>query len=724
MLPFVVLAQFAAADPSAASANRRVDDLVALATSRNAAPAVLAGYRAQVESEIAVLTRRGDGEETALSVEQTRNTVTWRGRARFSQHVTAYRARQAGPSLSALAVLRTSWLIPSLYGNDFAGLFGSAGAPASRAQEGERQGRGKVAVHPFGPAGARTYRFTGGDTIAVLRTERRAIPVVRILVEPQPLRDSESRVVFRGEIDLDADRGEIVRMRGQFVTRDRNGPQRQRLLVLPVEVLAYVDLESVEINGEYWLPRTQRIETHVNLGGIAEGRSVFRIVSRFRSHEALEAVTFRESAGMLEAPAGGGAVAHQLTFAGRDSLTRPATWWTPLGMATETVRGDDFADVSEPPQPTGSSRIAWRAQRLADVVRFNRVEGWATGGAVRYAASPRLSLDGQGTWAWTERAVRGRLELASRDSARTRRLFIRAGRTLDITNDFTAPRDSGGAFLAALAGIDDYDYVDRRSLLIASDWIAPRTGVLRVEAGVGSDRAAAARLTSGPFGSETPLRPNRGVDPGTWVRAAVTAEWNPAVNAGFVSSGVGAMVRTEAAGGELHWTRATARVNARVAAAGLLWALRIDGGFLAGGDPPPQQLFELGGGAAFPGYGYKEFAGDRALAAHLRGAWQLPVGRAPVRLLGCTCLAAPAPELAVTWHGAALAAGTPAALASMARLRPDSSGTEAAPRPTDGLKSSVELGLRFFGGAATIALVRPVDTRGRWRPAVVLGQPW
>ena len=736
MLSLVVLAQLAVADPDPGS--RALGELVALAVDRNrSAPSPLLGYRAQVESEIAVLTRRTDGEESALSIEQSRNDVQWTRGGGFRQHMTSYRARQAGPSLSALAVLRKAWIIPMLYGNEFDGFFGEDGAPGSRATT----QRNTVAIHPFGADGERVYEFTGGDTIAVISTERRTIPLVRVLVEPRPLLEAGPVVVFRGEIDLDADRGEIVRLRGQFVTLDQRGPQRKRLFILPVSVMAYVELESVEIDGRYWLPRYQRIETHVNLSALAEGRSVFRIVSRFRAHQVSEAVTYGPDVGALagggDAP--GGARSHGLTMASRDSLSRTVAWWSALGEATGALRGDDFADVgAESFGPTMRSRLTWRAQRLADVIRFNRVEGWSTGATLEYApgaAARDLIVRAAATWAWTERTIRGRVEAIRRGEHDNWRAGVRLARSLDITNDFTSPRDSGGALVAALGGVDDYDYVDRRSATVWYGWdLVPHQGTIRVEVGAAADASVPARLTRGVFPGAAPFRANRGVDAGSYLRAALVAEWNPAINAGALASGIGAMLRSEVASAELAWHRTTVRLNARADAGSMGYALRVDGGILTSRNAPPQQLFELGGGSAFPGYAYKEFAGDRALAAHARASWKLPIMRSPLRVLGCTCLTSPAPELAVTLHSASLAASGSATVASIARSGTvgDSVGSVPAPpgsgvplaRSTDGMQTSIEVGFRLFGGAATMALARPLHTGARWRMLLVLGQSW
>jgi hypothetical protein len=531
-------------------------------------------------------------------------------------------------------------------------------------------------------------------------------------------------------------------MRGQFVTLDRRGPQKKRLLILPVSVVAYVDLESVEVDGRYWLPRYQRIETHVDVKGLAEGRSVFRIVSRFRGHDVrategtLQTIT---AFGQIEEGEAYGTPSHRLTFARGDSLKRHREWWTPLGEATAALRGDDFVDVGAPSSaPSKSPNLKWRAQRIADVVHFNRIEGWATGGAAQYtpgASAPNVILRANATWAWAEETMRGRVEAMRRGENGDWRTGLRVGRALDITNDFTAPRDSGGALVAPLAGVDDYDSVDRTSAMLWFDRsLIPRRATVRLELSTATDHAARARLTSGPLGGDVPFRPNRGVDQGSYVSSALVAEWNPAVNGAALATGIGAMLRSEVARGDLDWHRTTLRVNARADAGVMGYAFRVDGGVLTSRNAPPQQLFELGGGPAFPGYEYKEFAGDRAVAAHARALYRMPILRSPVRLFGCTCLTSPAPELALTLHGASLSASSASTRASIARLGsvPDSVGITLVPlgsgtpvsRSTSGIRSSVEVGLRFFGGAATVALARPTDTGAGWRTIVLLGQAW
>ncbi len=758
MLPVVfIAAQLLAAIPNQpAYASPALRDLVARAAERNrVSPPDLAAYRANVESEIAVLLRRADGEEVAVSIEQAENSVQWQRSGDFAQHVTAYRARAAGPAVSAFAFLRKPWLIPTLYGNRLSLFFGQDSSLGPLQEDAEAPtplrsrggGWATLAAHPFSARRDQVYTFSGGDTVAVLQTSERAITIVRLVVEPRAEQIESPIVVFRGEINLDAELSEIVRMRGQFVTLGARGPQRQRLLVLPMSVAAYVDLESVLIRGRYWLPRYQRIERHVNVSGLAEGRSVFRIVSRFGEHRVMQssdgdvnlsADGMQAALDVMGLAAPVPTAVRRLTVATGDSLRRPHAWSLPLGEATEELRGDDFTDVGGASATAKSGGVAWRAQRLADIVHFNRIEGWSTGAAVEATAgswSPGLRLRANAGWAWTEQTVRGRIEAMRSGERGTWTAGARVGRTLDITNDFTAPYDSGGSLLAALFGVDRYDYVDRKA---ATLWfnvhLAPRVATVRVESGVATDHAARARLTRGLMPPDEPFTPNRGLDAGTYARSAVVAEWNPGVTGSALASGVGALLRYEAATGQINWQRATLRITAREDVGNLGLGALMDAGALTNRNVPPQQLFEFGGEPSFPGFAYKEFAGDRAVALHGRAQYRLPVLRAPLRFLGCTCLTAPAPDVALTLHGARLWATHPATLASIARLGSLGDRIGSAPaapgesppvsRPTDGWRGSLEIGLRLFGGAVTVGSARILDSRSPWRASVTIGQQW
>jgi hypothetical protein len=54
--------------------------------------------------------------------------------------------------------------------------------------------------------------------------------------------------------------------------------------------------------------------------------------------------------------------------------------------------------------------------------------------------------------------------------------------------------------------------------------------------------------------------------------------------------------------------------------------------------------------------------------------------------------------------------------------RPGTAAGDPVSRPTDGVKSSIDFRLRFFGGALSVGAARAVDRHQRWRLVVGLAQ--
>ncbi len=752
----------ASRDPYATPALR---DLIArVARENRLPPPSLMSYAARVESEIAVVMRKADGSEGTLSLEQSRNDVRWLRDGTYEQHMTGYRAQHVGPTISALAILTRAWTIPLLYGNRIALFFGldsSRSAPrdgrtTAASTRGDPKPQGTLAVHPFAVDRDSVYRFTGGDTVAVLRIEGRAIPIARIHVEPRPDLRTSRLVVFRGEVDVDATRGAIVRMRGAFLTLARGHRERLRIAGLPMDALAFVELENVEVAGKYWLPKYQRIEAQVAIRAFGDSRSAFRIVSRFRNQRANSVFAQAGDVALdalpaLRAPDGAARVpdespfpgddsiavrAHDLTFASTDSLEHTDDWWVALGDATADLHADDFLDLAPDLwRPTGAPVLELRGQRVGDFVHFNRIEGLSTGVAAELRLRDRMPgavVRGQAGLAWTEHTVRGRLDAVWQRGSWVP--GVRLERSLSITNEFGTSFDSGGTALGAIASLDDYDYVDRHAATMSLTRIleGPVSGWLRMEAGVGSDRGAQARLRRGLFSADSTFRPNRGVTAGHYARAAIELALNPDVSAEFVRPGVGALLRYEAAAGDLTWQRIDLRVSARQNTGPFTYATRLDAGALFGTTPPPQQLFELGSGQGLPGYGYKEFAGDRAAVVRGLVMYRLPLWRSPMRIFGRPWLPPVGPAIALGIQSGAASATNDATKRAIALLGstedrigvtplPPGIGTPVS-RPSDGFRTSIDAGLRFFGGALGVALARPIDHHAHWGFVVSLGQ--
>jgi hypothetical protein len=253
-----------------------------------------------------------------------------------------------------------------------------------------------------------------------------------------------------------------------------------------------------------------------------------------------------------------------------------------------------------------------------------------------------------------------------------------------------------------------------------------------------------------PVGVRAPdgFRENRGITEGTYVHTALAVEARPDVAAEFVRPGVNARLLYERADGGmfapgLTYQRAELRLVGRwttdlpwrggLAGSSLVLVGRGDAGALWGGTPPPQQLFELGQNQNLPGYGYKEFAGDRAAVLRGFALVQSPWQRAPLRLrvLGRPIvLPGLSPGVSAGVQGGVAEASNVAARQSILRLGTvldTRTGVErAVSRPTDGVRATVNAGLRFFGGAVFAGAARPVDRqtdrRGGWRLVLSLDQ--
>lgn len=708
---------------------------VADASARNRLPRALQAYSAKVETEITLVIRRADGTEVVGSVEQIASTLRWARTGVYEQRVQGYRMQQAGANISMLSLFQTGWLNPTLYGNRLrarqpqnAESDSASGATRSRERRTRRDDPSDTAavVHPLAEDRDQWYRYSGGDTVVTLQAGERRIPIVRVMVQPRP-GITERASLFHGEMHLDASRGTLVRLRGAFVQAGdwpRPGGVMARLAGSLVDAIAFVDYENAEREQAYWLPTVQRIELQASAPVFGDGRAVFRIVSRFRDMAINDTVL--DSVRIARADSVPPRFRRRLTYAPTDSLSAFGNWAAALGDLSQGLHADDF-DAFGPDRwrPTGLPRYDWGVPQATDLLRFNRVEGLYTGFGGKLALrdlSPGTVIRGTAGYAWSEGAVRGRLEV-QRDRGPWR-LMLRAGRTLDITNDFRNPLDSGGTF-AALTGQDEYDYVDRTFAGVqVVRTIGAREWQWRVETGVARDAGANAAFLSAPLGRMA-FRENRAVDEGSYWRNAITLAWRPDGSAEFLRPGWSGRLYAEQGVGELDYTRLEARLTLRRGLGPFTAIARGDVGTLLGSSLPTQQLFELGRSQGLPGYEYKDFAGTESGVARGLLLWTGPWMRQPIRAGRALVLPPLAPGASVGVQSGFTSARTDAGRASVLRLGAiaDSAGVlQPVSRVSDGWRSSVSAGLRFFSGSLFLGGAQPLERGGRWRWLVTFGQ--
>lgn len=690
--------------------------LLSTASAQNRLPRELMSYTANVESEVAVVFRREEGTETVVSLEQIAGTARWTRAGTFEQHLTGVRSQQLNVSVSALTFLNEAWLSPTLYGNRLRTRVSNQRDSAIRRPMRAGTGRPDTIqiIHPLAVDRDRYYAYSRGDTLVTLSSGVRRIPIVRVHVEPKPeLPDTVT--VFVGDMDLDASRGTLVRLRGHFA-RARDLKERKFGLKL-ADAIAYLEFENAEREGKYWLPTVQRIELQLSAPVLGEGRYIVRIATRFPSMVVND--TTLDSATIARTDSIRTVLRRRLTYASSDSMAKYANWQYALGAITGDMHSDDFNDIApDRLRPTGRPRFDIAATRLADIVHYNRIEGLYTGLGAKLSlrdAAPGVVVRGNVGWAWKEQTARGRVSVE-----RTRGWWstsLRAGRSLDITNDFRNVLDSG-ATLGALGSNDPYDYVDRKSVSmgIARSSFGKRATV-RVDYGFADDRYDQTRLEHGLFG-DGKFAPNRGVDEGSYRRFATTLEWHPKVNMEAVQPGYSARAYYERGDGTIKYERAELRVVSRAIKGPFTWIVRGDVGEVFGRDIPPQQLFELGRGQNLPGYDEKEFAGSRAAVLRTHLLYTSPFFRNPIRLTRRIWIPAVAPGLSAGLQSGWTDARTDAARASIFRLGQftDSLGvTRNVSRVTDGVRATTSAGLRFFSGAIFVGWARAIDHPAKWK---------
>jgi hypothetical protein len=706
MLTFLLFMQLEAGaartTPDSVYSSVALEQLVAHAATENQRPPPeLHSYRSYIETELSLILRDTLGREHTAEVEQLATAATWARDGRYDLHVVGYRSQSVGVPYSTLSIVR-AWTVPSLYGNRL-----SLGAYFARSRTGDTL----VAVHPFAADRDRFYQYSGGDTVATLRAGGRSIPIARIRVRPN-LRGSTGLGAFDGEIDVDADRGQIIRMRGQFViARGRSSKRDALARAMGVVGVAYVEFVNAEVGGKYWLPAFQRTEFQASFPLLGQTRPIFRLVS------SIDDVVVNDSAGTTVSDSLGPPRVF-VTWAKGDSVSRYDDWQHDVGTQSSSVHSDDFADMAPDVwRVDGPPRLNLFPNVTSRIIRFNRIEGLFTGIApsldLRNAA-PGLSVGMYGGFAWTEQTVRGG---AFASYSRGESTFgVRGERGLGSTNDFSLPLDDDPGFAALLGSIDNYDYVDRREFDVSLTRMlgAVDVGLATFQLGFAGDRGERTRLSQGLFSGPSRFRQNRGVAPGNYAIGRVDVELHPNVTGDFVQPGVGARVHYEAARGDLDWQRVELALSGRKYWGPLSIALHADGGVVAGSHPPPQTLFELGGNEVLPGYEYKQFAGDRAALFRSFASYRFPIWRRPMHFWRNYLIPGFGPGLAVSAQGGWTEISSAGARDAVTQLGGDWS-VALVSQATNGIRATVGAGVTFFSDIVHIGVARPVDRAAPWK---------
>ena len=302
-------------------------------------------------------------------------------------------------------------------------------------------------------------------------------------------------------------------------------------------------------------------------------------------------------------------------------------------------------------------------------------------------------------WAWSEQTVRGGVEVSHIEEESRWEWLARAERQLRSTGDFGPAWVREDGVPPLVAGEDELFYDHRTAGLVARQ---PRGAgwAWRVEASRAEDRRI--ELPEPTTAADSVAVAS--VAEGAYWLGRVTLERNPEATGYGVTPGVALRLDAEGATGDLEWIRLEAGLSARHVRDPFSFEGRLDGGLTLSDAPPPQRLFELGRYHGLPGYPPRAFAGDRAALAQAAISYTLPLLRRPCAV-GGFYLPAPAPAPTVILRGG----WTDASHEALPVM------TELGARTTDGVRSTLDLRLRFFGGGVSLGVARPLDSGGEWR---------
>jgi hypothetical protein len=699
-------------------------DSVALATLLNDAARVnaqipdrLRAYRARIETEMSIVVLDSGERERSTQIEQIASDVRWRAPDRYDQRVVGYRSQSIGPTFSLMSFFG-GWTIPTLYGNRLQLGVTSASDP-NRVVNAARQ---SLAVHPLAINRDQYYQFEGGDTAVTLYSSQRRIPIAHIRVTPREHPPGDA-ILFMGDMYLDADWKQIVRMRGRLVeVRNGNVTINAGSRIPGVSGASFVELVNQEVNGEYWLPAFQRTEIQARIALFGEFRTLLRIVSRFDDYRANDS-----SWTGPEAPPG---VRHNLTFASNSAQQRFNDWRRPIGAASGDVYYGELNDLAPAEWRTtaDAGRTRFWPRTLGEVFRFNRVEGVFTGVAVEreFGDSTQITTHGSIGWAWSEQTARGQLGVERRAGGTT--TGLRLERSLANTNDFQVPFSWGATLSALFGSTDNFDYLDRwaASALVRKGLGLKQRSLFSLQIGPGRDRAVQQNISRGLYVARGEgFRPNRGIREGNYFRTVAALDVNPEVSGMFVDRGIGGRLYYERADGTVYWQRLELRLAVRREVGPFQLYARGDGGTLLG-KPAPQVLFEIGGDEGLTAYSYKEFAGDNAALGRAVLGYTFPFLRAPIRLPSRLIVPGLAPGVAAGIHAGWSEISNAAAQRALLELGTTVDSATGLPvpvsQPTNGVRASAEFLFTLFNGAAAMGVTRVIDRRGPWKFTARIGQ--
>jgi hypothetical protein len=621
-------------------ANRATETLVAAARARHLhQDSLVRAYQATVTTRIDVSAGRSRfARQFPLIAHETQGRLTWRRPNDLRLDVRGSRSAAALRDVQVQMGYDRPWFVPRALGDSIRLM----GVPET------------AALHPLAPGADRFYRYSIVDSV-VLHLPGRTVRAIGIDVTPAHLAPS----MIAGILWVDADAADVVRLQGTFLgeylwdapdsaatpkdSADARKDNRRAQRIVTVQA----DLEYALHENRFWMPYRQTLTMLIEIDLLVRGAMPVRALTTFSDYEfnadapivfadvpdsALrnDGRTFCSGAGLERCPrreqieqgflrtGTWDKGRWEVRVPPRDSLA--AFGWS-ASLALELDAEDEerirqtIADLSRQAEDLPRAWMGRRVlgldwERLADVARFNRVQGLSLGAGLMLRPGPAFTtLEAGARFGLADERLTG--SLAWRREAPDGAFEIRAHRSVLEAEPWTRGQSVGNTFNAVLAGHDDADYY---LALGGEARYVPYRGLLEdVELAVGFERHRSMATASGSpvndfLGGSGFLPANRPVAPGDFVRARVAPHRR--LGAVAVRAGVEALVGDSTGGRAWIGLRAPFRLAGRSGALSLRSAYAV-------GDTLPQLFFRVGGPATVRGYDYGVRAGRGGWSAQL-----------------------------------------------------------------------------------------------------------
>ena len=517
----------------------------------------VADYRARLRYRLTVsFGRRRWGNAPPFAAEEQEATIAWKlpNDLRVDIVGRRFKSREEGAQLTS--GFDQPWFVPRglsdsvrVFGTDFP----------------ER-----AALHPLAADGPDWYRYVLGDTVTLSLPDGRRIRLVKVEITPR----RPGPALIAGQMWLELEHAEVVRLAFRYMgtelwstpehatRKDSADARRDNRLINRILTLD-ADLEYALEEGKYWMPYRQVLSGQVQLPLVGDIYVPFEAVTTFGDYEIntggpivfrlpppdslhrstredrearrdslsaerrgrreRDSTVAREVAGLM--PGGG---RYEIRRAPRDSLDRYGGWGDSLKLqVTEEdqrryeAMKREIADLAEglPRDVTGRRMTGFAYEHLADLFRFNRVQGTSVGlgyqldiRALRYA-----SLYGTARFGLSDRRPTGRVALV-RD-APSGRWTLAAWRDLAEADPFSHGLSAANSIRALAAARDEGDYFLAGGAGVTWETGAGRGTELTLGARLerqDSVRTAATAWLNDVFGGDGVLPPNPSIEAGTF----------------------------------------------------------------------------------------------------------------------------------------------------------------------------------------------------------------